>query len=100
MKNTPASLRSDGPLAAISETGGRNAAKSLAELSEIHIKRLCLPHQWQSFTLPTLRHRVLMIPAQFTRTRNVPTLKFQKSYFHEETFEFVQNNIKTLEPLV
>jgi hypothetical protein len=35
MKKTPASLRSDRPLAAISETGGRNGSKSLAELSEI-----------------------------------------------------------------
>jgi hypothetical protein len=34
MKKTPASLRSDAP-AAISETGGRNGTKSLAELSEI-----------------------------------------------------------------
>jgi len=39
MKKTPASLRSDGPLAAISEIGGRNRAKSLAELSEIRIYR-------------------------------------------------------------
>jgi sarcosine oxidase len=37
------------------------------------------------------------MPAQFTRTGNVLTLKFQKSYFHEETFEFVQNKIKTLQ---
>ena len=36
MKKTPASLRSDGPPAAISEMGGRNETKSLAELSEIH----------------------------------------------------------------
>jgi hypothetical protein len=42
----------------------------------------------------------LMIPAQFTRTRNVPTLKFQQSYFHEKTFEFIENRIRTLEPLV
>jgi hypothetical protein len=35
MRKTPASLRSDGPLAPISEPGGRNRAKSLAELSEI-----------------------------------------------------------------
>ena len=37
------------------------------------------------------------MPAQSTRTGNVLTLKFQKSYFHEETFEFVQNKIKTLQ---
>ena len=38
MKKTPASLRSDSPPAAISETGGRNGTKSLAELSEIPIR--------------------------------------------------------------
>jgi hypothetical protein len=39
MKKTPASLRSDAP-AAISETGGRNGTKSLAELSEIPSQRV------------------------------------------------------------
>jgi len=40
MKKTPASLRSDTAPAAISETAGRNATKSPAELSEIPSERL------------------------------------------------------------
>ena len=47
--------------------------------------------------LPSYITLTLICPLNFTRTGNVLTLKFQKSYFHEETFEFVQNKIKTLQ---
>lgn len=98
-------LKNDFPFGS-APTGNFEANALYAELSLFAynlvtwFKRLCLPQHWQSFTLPTLRHRVLMIPAQFTRTGNVPTLKFQQSYFHEKTFEFIENRIKRLDPLV
>jgi hypothetical protein len=37
-------------------------------------KRLCLPSELHSATLETLRHRVLLMPAQLTRTGNRPRL--------------------------
>jgi len=37
-------------------------------------KRLCLPPEFQRATLETLRHRVLLMPAQLTRTGNRPRL--------------------------
>lgn len=62
-------------------------------------KRLCLPDDWQSFTLPTIRHRLLMIPGEFVRTGNVPMLRFPKNSPYQDTFHFAQQQIKKLVPL-
>jgi len=37
-------------------------------------KRLCLPPDLQRATLQTLRHKVLLMPAQLRRTENRPSL--------------------------
>jgi hypothetical protein len=37
-------------------------------------KRLCLPEELQTATLQTLRHRILLMPAQLRRTDNRPRL--------------------------
>lgn len=66
----------------------------------IWFKRLCLPEQWQSYTLPTIRHRLLMIPGAFTRTGNVPTLRFPRNNLYQDTFTFAQDRIKKLTPLI
>lgn len=63
-------------------------------------KRLCLPPEWQSYTLPTIRHRLLLIPGQFTRGQNIPTLRFPKNNLYQDTFTFAQNRIKKLTPLI
>lgn len=63
-------------------------------------KRLCLPDDWQSFTLPTIRHRLLMMPGEFVRSRNIPTLRFPKNNPYQDVFHYAQERIKKLSPLV
>lgn len=63
-------------------------------------KRLCLPEDWQSFTLPTIRHRLLMIPGEFVKTGNVPTLRFPRNSPYQDTFAYAQDRIRKLEPLI
>lgn len=62
-------------------------------------KRLCLPDDWQSFTLPKLRHQLFMMPGELVHTGNVPTLKFPKNSPNENVFNFAINKIKKLGPL-
>lgn len=66
----------------------------------VWFKRLCLPEDWQSYTLPTIRHRLLLIPGQFTRSKNIPTLRFPKNNLYQDTFNFAQHQIKKLTPLI
>lgn len=63
-------------------------------------KRLCLPPEWQSYTLPTIRHRLLMIPGEFVRSRNIPTLRFPRNNLYQDTFTYAQDRIKKLTPLI
>lgn len=63
-------------------------------------QRLCLPDDWQSYTLPTIRHRLLMIPGEFVRTGNVPILRFPKSSPHQDTYTHVLARIAQLTPLI
>lgn len=79
------------------------AANSLyAELSLlayniiIWFQRLCLPDNWQSYTIGTLRHRLLLIPGVFTRTGNRPMLKLPKSCLYQDVFENALEKINNL----
>lgn len=62
-------------------------------------KRMCLPQDWQSFTLPTIRHRLLMIPGEFVKSKNIPTLRFPRNSPYQETFQYAQKQIKKLDSL-
>lgn len=62
-------------------------------------KRLCLPEEWQSFTLPTIRHRLFMTPGQFVRSDNIPTLRFPRNTMHQDVFSYAQQQIEALAPL-
>jgi hypothetical protein len=62
-------------------------------------KRLCLPDDWQSYTIPTLRHRILLVPGVFTRTNNRPRLKLPRNTPYQEVFSDAQKKIKELRPL-
>ncbi len=62
-------------------------------------KRCCLPEDWQSYTLPTIRHRLLMIPGEFVRTDNIPTLRFPRNSLHQDVFHYAQKQIKKVTPL-
>lgn len=63
-------------------------------------KRLCLPDDWQSYTLPTIRHRLLMIPGELVRTSNVPTMRFPRNSPHQDIFAYALSKIQKLTPLV
>lgn len=83
------------------------AANSLyAELSLlayniiIWFKRLCLPDSWQSYTISTLRHRLLLIPGVFTRTGNRPMLKLPKNCLYQDVFENALEKINKLSSLI
>lgn len=65
----------------------------------VWFKRLCLPDDWQSFTLPTIRHRLLMMPGEFVRSKNIPTLRFPRNNPYQDTFRYAQKQIKKLTPL-
>lgn len=66
----------------------------------VWFKRLCLPEDWQTFTIGTLRHRLLLIPGVFTRTDNRPQLKLPKNNLYQDVFRSAQDRIKKLNPLV
>jgi len=63
-------------------------------------KRLCLPEDWQSYTLPTIRHQLLMIPGEFVRSGNVPTLRFPKNSMHQPVFAEAARRIRKIDPLM
>lgn len=98
-------LKNDFPFGS-APTGSFPANALYAELSllaynlVIWFKRLCLPEDWQSFTLTTLRHRLLMMPGELVRTQNIPTLKFPKNSPNRDVFEFAAKKIEKLKPLV
>lgn len=66
----------------------------------IWFKRLCLPENWQQYTVSTLRHRLLLIPGVFTRTDNRPMLKLSKSSPYQDVFEYALRKINNLSSLV
>lgn len=43
-------------------------------------RRLCLPEPWQRLTLPTIRHRLLLIPGELVRPQGKPVLKLPQSF--------------------
>lgn len=59
-------------------------------------KRLCLPAGYQSITLATLRRQLLMLPGQFVRTENVPTLRLPSSGVEENIITHALNRIGKL----
>ena len=63
-------------------------------------KRLCLPEEWQSYTLSTIRNRLLLIPSQFVRSQDIPTLRFPRNSLYQDIFCYAQNKIKKLAPLL
>jgi len=62
-------------------------------------QRLCLPPEWQSYTVETLRHRLFLIPGVFARTHNRPVLKLPKNSLYQNIFLYADKKIQTLRPL-
>ena len=98
-------LRDDYPFGT-APTNSFGANAEYAELSllaydlMVWFKRLCLPPDWHSFTLPTIRHRLLMIPGAFVKSKNIPTLRFPKNCLYQDVFHSAQQQIKKLDPLI
>ena len=59
-------------------------------------KRLCLPPEYQRATLQTLRHRVLLMPAQILRTGNRPRLVLPASGDREVAWRYALHKIERL----
>ncbi len=61
----------------------------------IWFKRLCLPDDWQTSTVGTLRRRLLLIPGTLTRTGNRPELKLPKNNPYQDIFASALKRIHT-----
>jgi len=59
-------------------------------------KRLCLPSEFRALTLSTLRHHLLCIPGELTRSRNRPTLKLPASFPYQDAFHYATKAINKL----
>jgi hypothetical protein len=98
-------LKDDYPFA-IAATHSFEANAFYAEISLLAynlvtwFKRLCLPDDWQSYTLSAIRQRLLLLPGQFVRTNNIPTLRFPRNSLYQEVFAYAQDKIHTLAPLI
>lgn len=59
-------------------------------------KRLCLPPEFQQATLQTLRHHILLMPAQLLRTHNRPRLVLPASGAREVAWKYALHRIEQL----
>jgi hypothetical protein len=61
-------------------------------------KRLCLPPDFQNATLQTLRHKILLMPAQLRKTHNRPRLALPASGPREAAWKYALHRIAKLRP--
>ncbi len=61
-------------------------------------KRLCLPPELHPATLQTLRHKILLMPAQLRRTDNRPRLMLPASGPREAAWKYALQQINKLRP--
>lgn len=59
-------------------------------------KRLCLPESYRRMTIDSLRHRLLVIPAELVYPKGTPTLKLSESYPDKVAFLQTLENIQNL----
>jgi len=59
-------------------------------------KRLCLPESYRRMTIDSLRHRLLVIPAELVYPKGTPTLKLSANYPDKEAFLQTLENIQNL----
>lgn len=65
----------------------------------VWFKRLCLPDDWQSYTIAELRRRLLFMPGVFTRTGNRPTLRLPTNSPYQDVVHDALRQIATLSPI-
>jgi hypothetical protein len=59
-------------------------------------KRLCLPAEYHSITLGSLRRQVLMVPGEFVRASQVPILRLPSSYVEQAVIKHALHRIDRL----
>jgi hypothetical protein len=62
-------------------------------------KRLCLPEEYRRMTVESLRHRLLVVPAELVYPKGLATLKFSEDYPDKEGFIQTLQNIQKLKKL-
>jgi hypothetical protein len=60
-------------------------------------KRLCLPEEFHSVTLQTLRTQLLLVPGELVNISHHPILKLPKNFLRKEAFEFALKRIRSLQ---
>lgn len=65
----------------------------------VWFKRLCLPEDWQPYTIAELRRRLLFMPGVFTRTDNRPTLRLPTNSPYQDVVHDALRRIGTLAPI-
>ena len=61
-------------------------------------KRLCLPEEFQTATLETLRQQIFLMPAQLLRANNRPRLVMPTSGQRKNAWKFALHKIEKLKP--
>jgi hypothetical protein len=59
-------------------------------------QRICLPEEWQSYTLQTLRHKLFTLPGELIRPGNRPVLRFNSSPPLEPLARSIHKRLKRL----
>lgn len=62
-------------------------------------KRLCLPEKYQRMTIESLRHRLLVVPAELVYPKGMAMLKFSEDYPDKDGFLQTLQNIQKLKKL-
>jgi hypothetical protein len=62
-------------------------------------KRLCLPEKYRRMTIDSLRHRLLVVPAELVYPKGKAVLKFSEGYPDKEAFLQTLKNIQKLKKL-
>lgn len=62
-------------------------------------QKLCLPKDWQSKTLQTLRYELLLLPGSFVRHGNKQILRFPKNSPYQKVFLSARDRIAKLKDL-
>lgn len=61
-------------------------------------RRLCLPPEFQNATLQTLRHKILLMPAQLSRAGNRPSLALPASGWREAAWKYAMCRVQRIRP--
>lgn len=61
-------------------------------------QRLCLPGEWQSFTLQTLRYKLFLLPGELTRPHNRPVLRLRETPQIQRLADHMVKRLRKLRP--